>query len=155
MYRSLTAIDFNNVKRLIFVCSGNICRSPLAEAVAKKHGIASESYGLHCRGGDKADERAIKFAHRWGVNLENHITKNICEYTPQPGDLLVGMEPKHIDELKVNINSESTLLTLAGLWLNRERPYLHDPFNTNSTFFEKCERSVLQSTLAIIQKVSQ
>jgi protein-tyrosine phosphatase len=31
-----TDIPFDKVKRLIFICNGNICRSPLAEAVARE-----------------------------------------------------------------------------------------------------------------------
>lgn len=38
-------------KRLVFLCSGNICRSPYGEVVARSLGIDTISFGLHCRGG--------------------------------------------------------------------------------------------------------
>ena len=54
-YRVYQHIDFNTVSRLVFVCSGNICRSPFGEYIAKAKGLNAVSYGLQCRGGDKAD----------------------------------------------------------------------------------------------------
>lgn len=152
-YNACKSIDFSSVQRMIFVCSGNICRSPLAEAVSREMQIPSESFGLHCRGGDKADPRAIELANRWGVSLEEHITRNISDYQMLPGDLLIGMEPKHLLELRHRFPEEGSSMTLAGLWLNTPQPYLHDPFNTNSIFFEKCEINVIQSTRAIARKV--
>lgn len=152
-YNACKSIDFDSVQRMIFICSGNICRSPLAEAVAKEMKVPSESFGLHCRGGDKADPRARELAKTWGVSLEEHITRNIAEYQTKPGDLLVGMEPKHLLELRRYFPEPEIKMTLAGLWLDAPQPYLHDPFNTNSSFFEKCEACVIRSTRAISQKV--
>lgn len=152
-YNPYKAIDFNSVQRLVFVCSGNICRSPLAEAVSRNINVPSESFGLHCRGGDPADPRAIKLAKAWELSLENHTTRHISDYKPLPGDLLVGMEPKHLVEIGHRFPEEQLRVTLAGLWLDSPKAYLHDPFNTNPTYFEKCEVRVIQSTEAIANKV--
>ncbi len=152
-YNSCKNIDFHSVERMIFVCSGNICRSPLAEAASTALGIPSESFGLNCRGGDKADPRAIRFANEWELSLEDHITRNISDYQHLPGDLLVGMEPKHLLELRNRFPDERIRMTLAGLWLETPQPYLHDPFNTNQIFFGNCEAKVIQSTRSIAKKV--
>lgn len=115
--------------------------------------VPTESFGLHCRGGDKADPRAIEFAKAHGMSLEQHITRNIADYQMRPGDLLIGMEPKHLLELRNRFPQDWSKMTLAGLWLNNPQPYLHDPFNTNQIFFSKCEVCVIQSTQAIASKV--
>ena len=155
-FKQYKDIDFKQVKRLVFICSGNICRSPLAEAVAIKAGIESISYGLNCRGGDKADPRAIAFASKNDFNLENHITKNINLYVPHPGDLLVGMEPNHakaLEELLGPTVGPSIKITVIGLWLPVCKAYIHDPFNANEIFFSRCETEVVAATNALIAKL--
>lgn len=151
-FASYRNIDTQAVKRLVFICSGNICRSPLAEAVAAQKGISSISYGLHCRGGDKADPRAINFAQGRGIDLEQHRTRNINIYEARPGDLLIGMEPSHVNELKKAIKHD-IVITLSGLWLSKQIAYIHDPFNANATFFEACESMVIEATEALIKQL--
>jgi protein-tyrosine phosphatase len=64
------------MQRLLFVCSGNICRSPLAEAAfaalaqAEGHAqrFAVDSAGTHgWHAGERADPRAIEVGRRHGV----------------------------------------------------------------------------------------
>lgn len=144
---NLTAID-----RVIFVCAGNICRSPLAEAVAHKFDFPTDSYGLNCRGGDGGDPRAIQFCSMADLDLTKHITKNISTYIPQQGDLVIGMEPKHIKHLKPLIKDRAQL-TLIGLWLQKPKPYIHDPYNTNAEYFYLCETQVAKATECLLVKL--
>ena len=53
-YKKHQAVSLSKSTRFIFICSGNICRSPLAEYVAKQQGAQAISFGLHTRGGDPA-----------------------------------------------------------------------------------------------------
>lgn len=151
-YTRYQNIDFTLVDRLIFICSGNICRSSLAHAVAESMNVPAESYGLHCRGGDPADPRAIAYAESIGLNLKNHITQNIRDYSPQPGDLLVGMEPRHNEALE-KVVEQRELMTLAGLWLDSPTPYIHDPHNANEKFFQICESLVVESTSNLAKRL--
>lgn len=145
-------VNIQDIRRLVFICAGNICRSPLAEAVARHAGIATESFGLNCRGGDKADPRAIAYATTKGFNLNLHITRNIKEYVAQPGDLLLGMEPCHAKALEERLGPE-TMISLIGLWLPSSRAYIHDPYSANEEFFSRCEDQVVDATLALAAKL--
>ena len=151
-YRTCQELHLAEFSQLVFVCAGNICRSPLAEAVARAEGLASQSYGLHCRGGDPADPRAATFAAKQGLSLEAHRTRNIANYQYQEGDLVVAMEPQHLMEIRQKDLGQAPN-SLAGLWLTPPRPYIHDPFNTSPAFFEKCEQTVLDATQALIQSI--
>lgn len=153
-YRQFNKIDFARVERLVFICNGNICRSPLGEAVARAHGVEAISYGLDTRGGDNADPRAIAFGHNNKFLLGQHKTRKIKEYCPSANDLLVGMEPKHSAQL-VALYGDKVQITLAGLWLTRPRAYLHDPYNTNSVFFNHCEDLVVQAASSLAQRVKK
>lgn len=153
VYSRFNKIDFTNVTRLVFVCKGNICRSPLAEAVARKHNIPSMSFGLDTRGNAPADPRAIAWASANGYDLNKHVTVRVDQYQPQPGDLLVGMEPKHAYELEQRFAQAPVQITVLGLWLSRPLAYLHDPYNTNAQYFDLCETLVQAAVLELISQL--
>jgi protein-tyrosine phosphatase len=149
IYRKCVDVDFVRVKRLVFVCQGNICRSPLGEAVARQLGVPAISFGLGTRGNDSADSRAIAWAEANGYNLKEHKTKRIDQYEPREGDLLIGMEPRHIRTLYAEFAHASVQITLMGLWLKSPLVYLHDPYNANVEYFTRCVRLVDESAREI------
>ncbi len=153
-YRSYKNIDFSKVDRLVFVCSGNICRSPFGEYIAKSKGLNAESYGLHCRGGDEADSRAIHQAKVRGVNMNKHITRHISTYIAEEGDLIIVMEPWHLLALEA-VHIKYNQVTLAPLWSDKPGPYLHDPFNSSDIFFGLCESKVEQCVSNLQNKLTQ
>lgn len=139
----LKDIDFSRIKKLVFVCSGNICRSPIAESYAQHLGLTAESYGLHCRGGDSADPRAVEFGEKAGFDVSSHASRNISEYKPGNEDLVVAMEPNQIHALAPIVESGAQI-TLAPLWLRRPRLYIHDPFGSNPAFFDRCGNDLIE-----------
>jgi protein-tyrosine phosphatase len=87
--------------RVLFVCLGNICRSPLAEvvvkAVAEEKGLADrfhfESAGTgswHIGGG--ADPRSAAKALEKGLSLEHHQAQQITRQNIQDWDIFVAMD---------------------------------------------------------------
>ncbi len=151
VYSKFKRVDFTKVKRLVFVCQGNICRSPLGESVARHFNIPSVSFGLDTRGGDPADPRAINWARKNGYKLSGHETKRVDQYVPNDGDLLIGMEPKHIREIERRFEKQPIQITLIGLWLDSPIAYLHDPYNTNDAYFNRCEQLVASATDALVR----
>jgi protein-tyrosine phosphatase len=154
VYAPLKRIDFTKVTRLVFVCHGNICRSPLGEVIARSAGVSSASFGLHTRSNDPADPRAVAWANANGYDLGGHRTTALDGYTPTNGDLLIGMEPKHTKQLLRRFSGLPVQITLAGLWLDPACVYLHDPYNTNQSYFDLCEQKVELSTKAILKKLN-
>jgi len=142
-YRAFRAVEWERVERLIFICHGNICRSPLAEVYARSLGVPVESYGLKCRNDAEADPRAVRYASGIELDLSGHRTRNISLFGPRATDLLVVMEPVHL--AGVAHIARDAQVTLAGLWLSSPSPYIHDPFSSNEIFFARCEDMVVSS----------
>jgi len=80
VYRRFYSIRPDKYQRLVFICSGNICRSPLAEAYARSLGKTAASCGLYCGDGYPADPRAHNFAKSQGLTLEDHKTVNVADF---------------------------------------------------------------------------
>jgi protein-tyrosine-phosphatase/peptidoglycan/xylan/chitin deacetylase (PgdA/CDA1 family) len=135
IYNRYENIDWERVSRLIFVCKGNICRSPYAEARAKQLGINAISIGLHTKEGSAANVDAINNALYRDIDLGSH---KACIYESieiASSDLVIGMEPWHVDYFKAIDNSDCQV-TLLGLWCSRKRIIVSDPYSKSDMFFE-------------------
>jgi protein-tyrosine phosphatase len=93
--------------RLLLVCTGNTCRSPLAEALAKaelarrgwRH-VDVRSAGVGALPGSPASEGAIRVADRHGLDLSSHRSVLIGEEAVESADLMLTMSPAHLSVLQ-------------------------------------------------------
>lgn len=95
-----------NVSRLLFVCSGNTCRSPMAEVIARdlasKHGLEFEfrSAGLMATEAAPAAEPARIVASTHGLDLTGHSSKQLTPGDLDWADLVFGMTYGHVDAVR-------------------------------------------------------
>lgn len=137
-YRDYWGVDWGRVARLVFVCSGNICRSPYAEYRASLLGVDSTSFGLHATSGLRVDGTALAIAARRGVNMETARTRRAEDVAFDPADLLIAMTPAYASAVR-NVSREvGSQVTLLGLWGGLHIPYLPDPFGASPEVFERC-----------------
>jgi protein-tyrosine phosphatase len=153
-YRQYKNIDQRKVKRLVFICKGNICRSSLAEAYGRSLGFNCISCGISCENGFPADDRALQFSSSHSLNLADHRTTHIGNVGFEDTDLLVLMEPDHLPAVeKSHINGAQ--LTFAGLWLKSKNVYIHDPYSSEYGYFAICADKIGVSTEGIINYVGK
>lgn len=90
------------MKRLAFVCWGNICRSPMAERVARKmaRGTDVESFGISTEElGNPIDRRAARTLTAAGYDASGHRARQITREDLLANDLVVAVEPFQVDRL--------------------------------------------------------
>lgn len=132
-------INWGKVKRLVFVCQGNICRSPFAEYYARnKKNIETTSFGIDSDGKSSADPDALATAKLFSIEIETHISKKQNDISFSSHDLIICMEPVHIKRLRELERSTEAQFTLLGLWSEKENPYIQDPLCLNRSYFQKC-----------------
>ena len=95
--------------RILFVCLGNICRSPIAEAVFRQHvttlGV-SDQYGLDsagtgaCHIGGPADSRGIAACAEVGIDLNSHRARQVQPSDFMEYDYLIGMDQNNLQTLR-------------------------------------------------------
>ncbi len=93
--------------RVLFVCTGNLCRSPLAAAMlvaaARAQGVeerlAVSSAGTHARDGQSCPPPLLEVATRYGLALDAHRSRRFVveDFTTQ--DEIVALDLGHLDHL--------------------------------------------------------
>jgi protein-tyrosine phosphatase len=87
---------------VLFVCTGNICRSPTAEALARRElerypgvPIQVSSAGSHALEGNPAASRTMLAAATRGANLERHFARELTRRRVRAADLILCMAAEH------------------------------------------------------------
>ncbi len=141
-----------DVRRLVFVCHGNICRSAYAWGVARDLGLNAVSFGLSTSTGEPAHEPARQAAIALGHPIEEHLTVRVQDFVPQPGDYLLGMEHRHLRKLAGLADLAHLPRGLLGSYANPPMSHLHDPYRLDPAFMAVCLRRVESAVLALARK---
>jgi protein-tyrosine phosphatase len=137
-YSEYRKIRWSQVRRLVFVCRGNICRSPYAEYWAKARGLPAASLGVDTVENKGADVSATKVARHRNISLQEHRTTPIERFNAEAGDLLIGMEPAHLDAIERQEWTEPHQVTLLGLWIDSHGAVIVDPYGSDEAAFDDC-----------------
>jgi len=90
----------------LFVCSGNTCRSPMAEclfnALCQKRRLPyhAESAGLYARDGDVATDGAFYEMKRRGLSLNRHVAQTLSGVLIRDTRLVVAMGESYANRVK-------------------------------------------------------
>lgn len=134
-------------KRILFVCMGNICRSPAAEAIfrhkARQAGLEEifpcDSAGtIAYHGGDQPDRRMREAASRRGYTLEGRSRK-VTRDDFQKFDRIVAMDHENLESLRhlAPDDNARTRLSLMGDYARQHRDReVPDPYYGGGRGFE-------------------
>jgi protein-tyrosine phosphatase len=123
-------------RRFVFVCAGNICRSPFAEHLARHLGADAVSMGLSADPGKRANEAAARNAATYGVDLSAHRARRVAEAELDPGDLLLGFELWHVQALESLASVRGCQLRLVGGFAGWSKCHLYDPYGLPDSAFQ-------------------
>ncbi len=136
--RTCQRLDLARVNRLVWVCQGNVCRSPYADKIAAELGLPTASFGLSTTTGAPAYGDAIAAAARANRDLGAHRATDLNDFDLRDGDLLVAMEVRQIRQLEQRLPEHPAQRTLLGLWARPRRPHIHDPMTLSASYFDTC-----------------
>ncbi len=145
------APDPARVRRLVFVCQGNICRSAFADVVAQSVGLRSASFGLSTTTGRAAHGPAIAAARALGHDLSTHRAVDLVDYVPEPGDVLLAMEVRQLHRLAADPRLATLPRMLLGRWTRPMLPHLHDPYKLDDRYMAQCLARIEQAVGALVR----
>lgn len=126
--------------RLLFVCLGNICRSPMAECVfsslVKEHNELRHSYEIDsagiagCHIGELPDARMREAAWQRGYKMTSRA-RQIHSDDFEVFDLIIGMDDANIDALKdlaPDVESLGKIVKMTDYCIHMEADHVPDPY---------------------------
>lgn len=125
--------------RILIVCVGNVCRSPIAEVVLRdklvNRSTVVESAGLAALAGDPIDPLAESVLVEHGLTGKSHVARQVNRLLIDAADLVLAMEKQHVEIINAFAPSALGKTFLLGRWLgNVEIP---DPFRQPRAVFEE------------------
>ncbi len=141
---------------ILFVCLGNICRSPLAEGVfrsvlaaeGKGDGIRIDSAGTNgYHTGELPDKRSIAVASRYGIDISTQQCRQLSAEDFTRFDLIVGMDRANIATIEARRprNATAEVGMFYELALN-ETKQIPDPYYGTNADFEHVYRMILAAS---------
>lgn len=157
-------MDARPESSILFVCLGNICRSPLAEGVFAAVAIeqrVSHRFSLDSAGiggwhaGEAPDPRSIAVAARYGVDISGQSARRIGEADFSRFDLILGMDRSNVQDLR-RMAPESArdrihLYLDYALGTARDVP---DPYYGGADGFEKVYRMIREASEALSKRLA-
>lgn len=155
---------FPQAKKVCFVCTGNTCRSPMAEAVTNAlalgnlpilardtvpPSVIAVSAGLYAHDGDPISHNAVSALEQAGIepipsrDYHRHTAKNIDERLVEECDLLVAMTPSHAMELLLRFPAAAQRITVMPKAVS-------DPFGGDLARYAQCLEEITEGVRSLL-----
>lgn len=153
--------DAGSPYRILFVCTGNTCRSPLAEALARaeleRRGwmqVRVASAGVAAVPGAPASPAAVTAAEDEGLDLRAHRARMATGAAIEDADLILAMGPSHLGWLAELVPAER--LHLLGDFAAGEEAGIavRDPFGGNVAEYRATLRELRELVRAALDRVA-
>ena len=133
--------------KFLFVCTGNTCRSPLAAAVARAHGIVATSAGIEAIEGAQASARAQATAAAAGLSVGDHLSKPLTEADVVAAECVYTMTAAQADTLRRRWPHLALKVSRLDI-----RSDIVDPFGGSMTDYETTLKQIEAAVAARVKE---
>lgn len=140
------------MKKILFVCTGNTCRSPMAQgifndlALKKNLDYVSQSAGLSTMAGLPYSENAVNACKEIGVDIKDGHSVSINDVNLNEFDLIVPMSVNHAQEL-VLIGAKKDKICLL------KSSGVCDPYGSDINGYRSCCEEIKGAVEKLIEKL--
>ncbi|MBQ7037152.1 MAG: low molecular weight protein arginine phosphatase [Clostridia bacterium] len=130
---------------ILFICTGNTCRSPMAEALLNhtSHINTASSAGMFVPYSSGASPHSITTMSSYGIDISGHRSRQVTDAMIKEADLILTMTEGHKKSLLTIFphaaEKTKTLPEYAGLAGDIE-----DPFGGDEALYSSCAESILK-----------
>ncbi|MDD5503205.1 MAG: low molecular weight protein arginine phosphatase [Candidatus Thermoplasmatota archaeon] len=148
--------------KLLFVCAGNTCRSPMAEALfnnlvrerAIPDKFSAESAGTDAPEGERASENAAQVLKEdYGIDISAHRARQVSAEMVEKADVVLAMTKAHKEKIVSYFpQAKGKVFTLNEFAFGVSRD-ISDPYGADLPEYRRCAREILAAIEKIIEKI--
>lgn len=130
----------SNANTILFVCKGNICRSPFAQYYAQKilpKSINILSSGYYPETGRLCPMKAIKAAKEFGIQLENHQSTLITKELIQDAQIIYIFDEENRQILDSLFPFAKRKIYLLGTLIENSPTIISDPYGKKYSQYKR------------------
>lgn len=127
--------------KILFICTGNTCRSPMAEGYLKSLGYSCESRGLQADG-SKVSENSAVVMNEIGIDISSHISKQLTKE-----------DINHFDRIICLSGSHRNYLNSLGIKCEVLGDGISDPFGGDIDIYRRCRDEIIKAVDNLFGKV--
>jgi len=144
------------IRHILVVCVGNICRSPMAEALLRhalrgQDGITVESAGLGALVGHPAADFAVELMAERGIDISKHRAQQLTPDLVSKADLILVMESGHRRVIDENDLTARGKVHRLGEWQDKE---IADPYRQDKTAFSEALADIESGIASWVDKLT-
>jgi protein-tyrosine phosphatase len=149
-------------KQILIVCTGNTCRSPMAEALLRAALPADSDWivasaGTSADPGTAASEYARVAIAECGLTLEHHRSQLVTQELIDASTLIIAMTQRHIDKIMQCVPSARDRVYLMRSFDTKTQPGsdVRDPYCGSLADYRDCRDSIQQALPGLVHVLTQ
>ena len=150
------------MKTVLFVCTGNVCRSPMAEGLFRHLVNNPEQYrvlsaGIGAMARQPASEYAVQAMREIGVDISGHRSRPLTAELVQQADYILAMTSDHVERILLLYPQAAEKTFVLGEFDETLEPYerdIADPIGMPLEVYQRCRDQIKSRIIAMLKSLN-